>query len=221
MPTPVVLSWSAGKDSAFALWTMLRDPGLEVRALMTTLTEGYDRVSISGVRHELLDRQAAALRLPVIKVRIPPGCTNEVYEERWTAALAGDEFDGVAHVAFGDIFLEDVRFYREELLRAAGMRCLFPLWGRNTEALAHDMTSAGLRALIVCVDPQSLDASFAGREFDGAFVGELPSGVDPCGEHGEFHTFAWAGPMYPSPIPCRTGEVVEREGFVFCDVLPG
>jgi uncharacterized protein (TIGR00290 family) len=220
MPTPVVLSWSAGKDSAFALWTMLQDPGLEVRALVTTLTEGYDRVSISGVRHELLDRQASALGLPVIKVWIPPGCTNEVYEERWVAALGGHEFDGVEHVAFGDLFLEDVRLYREELLRAAGMRGLFPLWGSDTETLAHDMMAAGVRAFVVCLDPQTLDTSFAGREFDSAFVGDLPTGVDPCGENGEFHTFAWAGPMYRSPIPCRTGEVVEREGFVFCDVLP-
>lgn len=220
MPTPVAFSWSAGKDSAFGLWTILRDPGYEVRALLTTVTDGYDRVSISGVREELLDRQASALQLPLIKVRIPPACTTEEYEQGLATALAGEEFDGVEHLAFGDLFLEDVRAHREEHLTLAGKHGLFPLWGEDTKALARDMTANGFRSLVVCVDPQALDASFVGREFDSSFLGDLPWGVDPCGENGEFHTFVWAAPMYRSPIPCRTGEVVIRDGFVFCDVLP-
>lgn len=220
MPTSVVVSWSAGKDSAFALWTLLRDPAYEVRALLTTITDGYDRVSISGVREELLDRQASALQLPVVKVRIPPQCTNDVYEARWAAAISGNVFDDVQHVAFGDLFLQDVRAYREQQLGVLGKRGLFPLWGRDTAALAHDMTSSGLRALVVCVDPNVLDPSFAGRAFDSSFISDLPGGVDPCGENGEFHTFAWAGPMYGSPIACCPGEVVTRDGFIFSDVLP-
>lgn len=220
MSTPVAFSWSAGKNSAFGLRTLLRDPRYEVRALMTTITEGYDRVSISGVREELLDRQASALQLPLIKVRIPPACTTEEYEERLATALAGEELSGVEHVAFGDLFLEDVRAHREERLSLAGKHGLFPLWGRDTNALARDMIANGFRAFVVCVDPEALDASFAGRPFDGTFLRDLPKGVDPCGENGEFHTFVWAAPMYQNPIPCRTGEVVIRDGFVFCDVIP-
>jgi uncharacterized protein (TIGR00290 family) len=220
MRTPVVFSWSTGKDSAFGLWTLLRDPAFEVRALLTTITDSYDRVSISGVREELLDRQAAALQLPVIKVRIPPACTNDVYEQRMAAALATDAFDGIVHVAFADLFLEDVRAYRETSLDRAGKHGVFPIWGRDTDLLAREMMAAGFHATVVCVDPRALDPSFAGREFDGALLSDLPSGVDPCGENGEFHTFVWAAPMFGSPISCRTGEVVTRDGFVFCDVVP-
>ncbi|MGA8634673.1 MAG: ATP-binding protein [Candidatus Dormiibacterota bacterium] len=220
MPTPVVFSWSAGKDSAFGLWTLLRDPSYEVRALLTTITDGYDRVSMSGVREELLDQQAIALQLPLIKVRIPPACPNEVYEQLMAATLAANEFDGVDHLAFSDLFLADVRAYREERLGRLGMHGLFPIWGRNTGVLAQEMMAAGFRAIVVCVDPKALDPSFAGREFDGTFCADLPNGVDPCGENGEFHTFVWAAPMYQRPIPCRTGEVVIRDGFVFCDVVP-
>jgi uncharacterized protein (TIGR00290 family) len=220
MPAPVAFSWSAGKDSAFGLWTVLRDPRYEVRALLTTITDAYDRVSISGVREELLDRQASVLQLPLIKVRIPPGCTNDVYEERWGAALGGEDFAGIEHVVFADLFLEDVRAYREERLALAGKRGLFPLWRRDTGTLARDMIAAGFRAVVVCVDPRALDASFAGRAFDSSFLDDLPSGIDPCGENGEFHTFVWAAPMFLTPIPCRTGDVITRDGFVFCDVLP-
>ena len=220
MPTPVVFSWSAGKDSAFGLWTLLHDPAYEVRALLTTITDGYDRVSISGVREELLDRQAAALQLPVIKVRIPPACTNDIYEQRMAATLAAESFDGIDHIAFADLFLADVRAYREDSLARAGKHGVFPLWGRDTRQLAKEMVVAGFRATVVCVDPRVLDPSFAGREFDGAFSADLPDGVDPCGENGEFHTFVWAAPMFRNPIPCRTGEVVVRDGFVFCDVIP-
>jgi len=217
---PVVFSWSAGKDSAFGLWTMLRDPRYEVRALLTTITDGFDRVSMSGVREELLDRQAAAVGLPVIKVRIPPACLNEVYEQRMAEAIGSEAFQGVDHVVFSDLFLEDVRAYREERLGWAGKRGVFPLWQRDTGQLAREMIASGFRAVVVCVDPRALDPSFAGRAFDLEFLEDLPPTVDPCGENGEFHTLVWDAPMYREPIPHRIGEVVTMDGFVFCDVTP-
>ncbi len=216
----MVVSWSAGKDSAFGLWTLIRDPAYEVRALLTTLTEGYDRVSMSGVREELLDRQADVVGLPVIKVLIPPACTNEVYEQRMASTLAVEVFRGIDHVAFSDLFLEDVRAYREERLGWAGKNGVFPLWGRDTAKLAREMVAAGFRAIVVCVDPRALAPSFAGRAFDLEFLADLPEGVDPCGENGEFHTFVWDAPMYRAPIRCRIGQVVTRDGFAFCDVVP-
>lgn len=216
---PVLFSWSAGKDSAFGLWTLLRDQTYEVRTLLTTVTEGYDRVSMSGVREDLLDRQADVLGLPLHKVKIPPACPNEVYEERMASALASEALAGIDHVAFSDLFLEDVRAYREERLGWVGKRGVFPLWGRDTSELAREMVMADFRAVVVCVDLRALDGSFAGRGFDTAFLDDLPDGVDHCGENGEFHTFVWDAPMYRGPIPCRTGEVVTRDGFVYCDVL--
>jgi uncharacterized protein (TIGR00290 family) len=217
--TPLVFSWSAGKDSAFGLWTLLRDPGFEVRALLTTLTETYDRVSMSGVREALLDRQAGAMGLPVVKVWIPPACSNEVYEDRMASAFAAAEFQGIDHVAFADLFLEDIRAYREGRLAQVGKRGVFPLWGRDTALLAREMIANGFRAIVVCVDPRALDRSFAGRAFDESFLAELPEGVDPCGENGEFHTFVHDGPLFRA-IPCRPGEIVTRDGFVYCDVVP-
>jgi uncharacterized protein (TIGR00290 family) len=217
--TPVVFSWSAGKDSAFGLWTVLQNPDFEVRALLTTLTEGYDRVSMSGVREELLDEQAKELGLPLLKVWIPPTCTNAIYEERMAEAFATEPLRSVLSFAFADLFLEDVRTYREERLAQAGKEGIFPLWGRDTAVLAGQMIAAGIRATVVCVDPRALAASFAGRAFDERFLEDLPDGVDPCGERGEFHTFVWDAPMYRKPIGCRTGEVVTRDGFVFCDVI--
>jgi uncharacterized protein (TIGR00290 family) len=219
VPIPVVFSWSAGKDSAFGLWTLLRDPDYEVRALLTTLTETYDRVSMSGVRQELLDRQADVLGLPLIKVWIPPGCTNDLYEQRMASALVGEAFEGVERVAFADLFLEDVRAYRDERLARVGKHGVFPLWGRDTRELAKEMIEAGFRAIVVTLDPRVIDPSFAGRAFDLEFLADLPPGTDPCGENGEFHTFVWDAPMYRQPIACRTGEVVIRDGFVYCDVL--
>jgi uncharacterized protein (TIGR00290 family) len=217
---PLVFSWSAGKDSAFGLWTLLRDPAYEVRALLTTITEGHDRVSMSGVREELLDRQADALAMPVIKVRIPPVCPNEVYERRMASTLATEAFLGIDHIAFADLFLEDVRAHREERLGLVGKHGVFPLWDRDTSALAREMVASGFRAVVVCVDPRTLDRSFVGRDFNSEFLDDLPDGADPCGENGEFHTFVWDAPMYREPIPCRTGEVVTRDGFVFSDVVP-
>lgn len=219
MAKRVAFSWSTGKDSAFGLWTLLEDPDYEVVALLTTITEHYRRVSLSGVREVLLDRQAKAMGLPLIKVWIPPACPNEVYEQRMASALAG-ELSGIDHLAFSDLFLEHVRSYREERLRKVDKLGVFPLWARDTRALAEQMMAQGFQAVVVCVDPRALDPSFAGRDFNAQFLSDLPKAVDPCGENGEFHTFVWDAPMYREPIDCRTGEVVTRDGFVFCDVLP-
>ncbi len=213
------LSWSGGKDSALALWT-LRRQRLEPEALITTVTETYDRISMHGVRRELLARQAEALGRPLVEVVIPPACVNEIYEARMAEAFAAAPLSGVDAVAFGDLFLEDVRAYREGRLADAGKRGLFPLWGRETAALAREFLDAGFEAMLVCVDPRALDSAFAGRRYDERLLAELPPGVDPCGENGEFHTFVYAGPIFAEPIACETGEIVERDGFVFCDLTP-
>jgi len=212
------LSWSGGKDSALTLWT-LRRQDVEPEALITTVTDAYDRISMHGVRRELLARQADAAGIPLIEVRIPPACVNEVYEARMAQAFASPPLSDVEEVAFGDLFLEDVRAYREERLAATGRSGLFPLWGHDTGVLAREFIAAGFQARIVSLDPRVLDASFAGRAYDEQLLAELPAGVDPCGENGEFHTFVHAGPIFSQPVACETGEVVEREGFVFCDLL--
>jgi uncharacterized protein (TIGR00290 family) len=216
----VALSWSGGKDSALALWT-LRRRQLEPHALITTVTEGYDRISMHGVRRELLERQAEALGLPLVEVVIPPACVNEVYEARMAEAFAAGALSRAEAVAFGDLFLEDVRAYREERLAASGRRGLFPLWGRNTVELSREFLDAGFEATLVCVDPRALDGSFAGRYYDERLLAELPESVDPCGENGEFHTFVHAGPIFGETIAHAKGDVVERDGFVFCDLVAG
>jgi uncharacterized protein (TIGR00290 family) len=223
-PTPqaepqarLALSWSGGKDSALALWT-LRRRQLAPEALITTVTETYERISMHGVRRELLARQAEALGIPLVEVVIPPSCMNELYDARMAEAFAAPPLSAVEAVVFGDLFLEDVRAYREERLAAAGKRGLFPLWGQDTAALAREFIDAGFEATLVCVDPRALDSSFAGRRYDARLLGDLPPGVDPCGENGEFHTFVSAGPIFAVPIACETGEIVERDGFVFCDL---
>jgi uncharacterized protein (TIGR00290 family) len=213
------LSWSGGKDSALALWT-LRRQGVEPEALITTVTDAYDRISMHGVRRELLARQAGAVGIPLVEVRIPPACVNEVYQARMARAFASEPLSAIEVVAFGDLFLEDVRAYREERLKANDRRGLFPLWGRDTGMLAREFVAAGFQAFIACLDPRALDASFAGRAYDEQLLVDLPAHVDPCGENGEFHTFVHAGPIFTEPIACAPGEVVEREGFVFCDLLP-
>jgi uncharacterized protein (TIGR00290 family) len=218
-PTTFALSWSGGKDSALALWR-LRRKQLEPDALITTVTESYDRISMHGVRRELLARQAQAVGLSLVEILIPPTCVNDVYEARMAQAFATSPLSGVDAVAFGDLFLEDVRVYREQRLAAAGKRGLFPLWGQDTGALAREFLNAGFEARLVCVDPVALDGSFAGRRYDEQLLAELPAGVDPCGENGEFHTFVHGGPIFAAPIACATGEVVERDGFVFCDLIP-
>ncbi|HKM83659.1 MAG TPA: hypothetical protein VJY15_22200 [Candidatus Acidoferrum sp.] len=220
MPLPVLFSWSGGKDSAMALHALLHDPEFEVIGLLTTVTEGYERISMHGVRRELLHRQAESIGLPLEEVRIPPQCANPVYESRMGEAVLRFRARGVLHVAFGDIFLEDLRAYREKKLAHAGMAALFPLWKVDTRELASRFLHDGFRAITVCLDPAKLPSSFAGRELDSSFFSQLPPDVDPCGENGEFHTFVFAGPIFRSPIPVLVGQVVERDSFVFCDLLP-
>jgi uncharacterized protein (TIGR00290 family) len=214
------LSWSTGKDSAWALSVLRQRDDLEVVALLTTLNETVGRVAMHAVRDELLERQAAATGLPLVRIPLPHPCTNEVYEERMTAALERARADDVELMAFGDLFLEDIRAYRERQLEGTGITPVFPLFGEPTAALARTMVASGLRAWVTCVDPKQLDPSFAGRHWDGALLDDLPEGVDPCGERGELHTFAYAAPCFSEPIACQPGEVVERDGFVFADVLP-
>jgi uncharacterized protein (TIGR00290 family) len=216
---PLALSWSGGKDSALALWT-LRRRRVEPEALITTVTETYERISMHGVRRELLARQAEALGIPLVEVVIPPSCVNEIYDARMAEAFAAAPLSAVEAVAFGDLFLEDVRAYREGRLAAAGRRGLWPLWGQDTSALAQEFVDAGFEATLVCVDPSVLDPAFCGRPYDKRLLAELPPGVDPCGENGEFHTFVCAGPIFATPIGYERGEIVEREGFVFCDLTP-
>lgn len=215
-----IMSWSSGKDSALALHQARASGEVEVVGLLTTLSSAFDRVAMHGVREILLDAQADALGLPCRKVAIPSPCPNEIYEREIGRALTELRASGVTQVIFGDLFLEDLRQYREARLTEVGMTALFPLWKRDTTALAAEMIDLGLRATVTCIDPKRLDRSFAGRSFDADFVRALPPGVDPCGENGEFHSFAWDGPMFARSIPIATGEVVERDGFVFTDLLP-
>ncbi len=214
----VLFTWSGGKDSALALYEL----GVgRVAALLTTVTADYGRISMHGVREVLLERQAEALGLPLEKVFLSTRSSHEEYQARMAAALAGWNERGVQRVAFGDLFLEDVRRYREENLGRAGLEALFPLWGRETAALARRFIALGFRAVVTCVDSHSLGAEFAGRKFDARFLAGLPAGVDPCGERGEFHTFVWDGPLFRRPVAHRLGEVVLREGrFYYCDLLP-
>jgi uncharacterized protein (TIGR00290 family) len=217
---PALISWSSGKDAAYALYEVTRTRVVKPVGLLTTVTDAFHRVSMHGVREELLSRQAEALDLPLTIVRIPYPCPNEVYERAMRQALEGVRSDGVRHVVFGDLFLEDVRRYREARMAEVGMECVFPLWHRPTNELAREMLRTGLRARLVCVDPRSLARSFAGRAFDERFLADLPPGVDPCGERGEFHTFVTDSPRFHSPIAVRVGEIVDRDGFVFADLQP-
>lgn len=218
---PALLSWSSGKDAAWALHVLRQQGDVEVVGLLTTINRTFERVAMHAVREELLEAQAAAAGLPLWKVDIPFPCPNEAYEEAMAAACAKAVDEGIEIIAFGDLFLEDVRAYRIEKLKDTGLRPLFPLWGRDTAALAQEMIAGGLKATLTCVNPKALEASFAGRDFDAALLADLPPSVDPCGERGEFHSFAWDGPMFQRPVPIQRGEVVERDGFVFADLLPG
>jgi uncharacterized protein (TIGR00290 family) len=220
-PEPILFCWSGGKDSALALHSLLRQGTVRVAALLTTVTEGYDRISMHGVRRELLQRQADSLRLPLHEVFIPPQCANPVYEARMEAALRHYLGQGIGRVAFGDIFLEDLRVYRERNLARLEMQAIFPLWKRDTRELIREFHASGFRAVTACIDPRVLDASFAGRELDASFFADLPPNADPCGENGEFHTFVFDGPIFTRPVEFTVGEVVQRDAFVFCDLLPG
>jgi uncharacterized protein (TIGR00290 family) len=216
---PILFCWSGGKDSAMALHTLLQRSDVHIAALLTTVTEGYERISMHGVRRELLERQAQSIGLPLHEVRIPPQCVNPIYEARMEEALRFHRENGVQKVAFGDIFLEDLRAYREKNLARVGMTAIFPIWKRDTRELIRFFHANKFRAVAVCVDSKVLDPSFAGRELDESFFRDLPPHADPCGENGEFHTFVFDGPIFQSPIPVRAGEVVNRDGFIFCDLL--
>jgi uncharacterized protein (TIGR00290 family) len=214
------LSWSSGKDATLALDAVRRDGSVEVVGLLTTLDGEAGRVAMHAVRRELLESQADRLGLPLHVVDIPSPCPNEVYEARMAEAMARATAAGVERMVFGDLFLEDVRAYREAALEGSGVLPMFPLWARPTDRLAGEMVDAGVRAVLTCVDPRQLSPEFVGRPFDARFLADLPAEVDPCGERGEFHTFVWDGPGFSAPIDVEVGEVVQRDGFVFCDVLP-
>lgn len=221
MTEPVLLAWSGGKDSSLTLDRLQRDPQYQVAALLTTVTEGYDRISMHGVRRTLLEQQAAALSLPLDQVLIPQQCTDEQYGQLMKAALLNHREQGVLRVAFGDLFLEDVRAYREDRLQQVEMQPVFPVWGIPTSELAEEFVDRGFRAILTCVDTEQLDGDFVGRDFDRQLLADLPEGVDPCGENGEFHSFVYDGPIFARPIAVNRGERVLREQrFYFCDLLP-
>ncbi len=213
------LSWSSGKDSAWALEHLRREGEHEVAGLLTSYNEHFDRVAVHGVRRSLLAAQSDAAGLPRIEVPLPWPCSNELYEEAMGRAHARALREGVDGIAYGDLFLEDVRGYREEQLRGTGLEPLFPLWGEDTTALAHRMVDVGLEAHLVSIDLATMPRSFAGRRFDRGLLDELPEGVDPCGERGEVHTCVTAGPMFGAPLSVTTGESVERDGFIYTDLL--
>jgi uncharacterized protein (TIGR00290 family) len=215
-----LLSWSTGKDSAWSLHVLRQQPDIEVVGLFTTVNAAFDRVAMHAVRRKLLEAQAAAAGLPLHVIEIPWPCPNEAYEAAMGGFVAEQKAQGIAAMAFGDLFLEDIRAYREAKLAGSGIAPLFPLWGRPTGVLAREMIAGGLKAHLTCVDPKKLPPSFAGRAFDEQLLADLPEGVDPCGENGEFHTCVFAGPMLKHPIDVRPGEVQERDGFVFADLLP-
>ena len=215
----VALSWSGGKDSALALHR-LRELGTPPEVLLTTITEGYDRISMHGVRTALLEAQARAVGVPLATAAIPQACDNATYERVMTAALGARRDAGIGTVAFGDLHLADVRAYRERLVAPTGLAAAFPLWGEDTAALASRFVRLGFRAVLVCVDPAQLDPALCGREYDDALLDALPSAVDSCGENGEFHTFVYDGPVFAAPVACARGEIVDRGGFRFCDLVP-
>lgn len=223
MPTnglpKALLAWSSGKDSAWTLHVLRQRGEVEVVGLLTTINEVHDRVAMHAVRTTLLQTQAAAVGLPLWPVPIPSPCSNQEYETAMSAVTQRAQAADITIIAFGDLFLEDVRRYRETQLASTGITPLFPLWGMPTNELAMTMIRGGLRARLTCVDPKQISAEFVGREFDESLLAELPPSADACGERGEFHTFAYAGPMFRQPIPVESGEIVTRDGFVFADLL--
>jgi uncharacterized protein (TIGR00290 family) len=214
------MSWSGGKDSCLALYELLKSGDYHAGALLTTVTRDYDRISMHGVRRILLERQADSLGLPLHQILISKDATNEEYEERMSEAFAQYREQGINTVVFGDLFLEDIRAYRDQFLARHEMRGLYPVWQRDTSEFIREFIGLGFKAVVTCVNPQVLDQSFAGRMIDEEFLSSLPAGVDPCGENGEFHTFVFDGPIFKKRVNCTIGEVVSRGGFCFCDLLP-
>ncbi len=218
---PVVLSWSGGKDSTMAGYHLLASQKYEIAALLTTVTEDYDRISMHGVRRELLERQAGSLAIPLHTVMIPKECTNEIYEARMSEAFSHFKARGITQVAFGDLFLQDVKHYRDERLAQAGMTGLYPIWMRDTDELVRTFIGLRFKAILACVDTHAIDASFAGREIDHRLLRELPETADPCGEYGEYHSFVYDGPIFKYPIACKAGERTLRSSrFNYCDIVP-
>ena len=215
----ILLSWSSGKDSAWALHLLRQNPECRVEALVTTFNSAADRVAMHAVRRALVEEQARAVGLPLWQVELPWPCSNAQYEEIMRGVCRRAVAEGIADIAFGDLYLEDIRAYRERQLEGSGLEPLFPVWKIPTRQLAADMINAGIRAKITCVDGSKLDRSFVGREFDREFIESLPPTADPCGENGEFHTFVYQAPVFAHPIAVETGEIVERDGFIFSDVL--
>ena len=220
MREPILFCWSGGKDSAMALHVLLEQNQFRVVSLLTTVTEGYDRISTHGVRRELLHQQAESIGLPVHEVFIPPQCVNPVYEARMEQAMRHYLARGIRKVAFGDIFLQDLREYREEKLARVNMEAVFPIWKRDTRELIREFHRLKFRAIAACIDTNLLSPNFAGRELDSSFFTDLPPSVDPCGENGEFHTFVFDGPVFSHPVEFSLGETVQRDSFLFCDLLP-
>jgi len=218
IPMKILVSWSSGKDSAWMLHVLKQDEAVEIGGLLTTMNEEFDRVAMHAVRRRLVEAQAEAAGVPLRTVPLPWPCTNDEYESRMRAAVSQAVSEGFTHVAFGDLFLEDVRKYREDRLAGTGLTPLFPIWGIPTDQLATQMVESGLRSVLTCINPKHLDRSFAGRQFDRSLLADLPAGVDRCGERGEFHSFAWDGPMFNHPVTISVGEVVDRDGFVFADL---
>jgi uncharacterized protein (TIGR00290 family) len=215
-----LLSWSSGKDSAWTLHLVRQDPAIELASLLTTFNTEADRVAMHAVRRELVEAQAERIGLPLWPIELPWPCSNAEYETRMLAACRRATDAGITAVAFGDLFLADIRAYRERQLQGTGLHPLFPVWLIPTARLAHELIRAGVKAKVTCVDRTKLDASYAGRDYDADFLNSLPAGIDPCGENGEFHTFVYDSPDFSRPIPVTAGQKIERDGFVFADVVP-
>ena len=216
----VLVSWSSGKDSAWALWQLQQDAGVELCGLLTTFNQAADRVAMHAVRRELVRRQSQRAGLELWEVELPSPCTNQEYEARMQAVIERAQATGVTHIAFGDLFLQDIRAYRERMLEGTGIEPLFPVWQMETRRLSRTLVDAGVVAHLTCVDPKQLDPKFVGRRYDHSLLDDLPAGVDPCGENGEFHTLVSAGPMFSEALDVRVGERIERDGFWFADVMP-
>ena len=217
----VLMSWSGGKDSCLALFEIQKSPDYRVAALLTTMTRDYDRISMHGVRRVLLENQAARLGLPLHQVLISKGATNEEYEANLTQAVSAYRDQGIDSIIFGDLFLEDIKTYRDQFLARHDLRGIYPVWMRDTAEFIKEFIELGFKAVLTCVDSKALDQSFAGRIIDDDFLAALPANVDPCGENGEFHTFVYDGPHFAQPVGFSVGETVSRDGFWFCDLLPG